>query len=198
MEINARLIEAGGSTDIEEIIEKTLADNDSVGGIVECRVNNVPVGLGEPFFDSVESLLSHAVFSIGGIRGIEFGSGFKAARMRGSEHNDPIIDETGKTKTNNAGGINGGITNGNELVFRIAVKPTSSIGKMQHTLNVKTGKVEDMQIIGRHDACIALRSPVVLEAATAITLADLWLISKTMEEGRKEGRMGWWDDEMMG
>ncbi len=179
--VSARLVEAGGSTDIEASIDKALAEKDSVGGIIECRVNGLPVGLGEPFFDSVESLLSHAVFSIPAIKGIEFGSGFGAARMRGSEHNDPIMDASGKTESNHAGGINGGITNGNELVFRIAVKPTSSIGKTQHTLNVKTGKVEDMTIRGRHDACIALRVPVVLEAVTAITLADLWLIRKATE-----------------
>ena len=176
--IEARLTEAGGTTDIEAAIRQALEEQDSIGGIVECRVKGLPVGLGEPFFDSVESLISHAVFAIPAIKGIEFGSGFKAATMRGSEHNDPIIDEEGHTASNHAGGINGGITNGNDLTFRIAVKPTSSIGKTQHTLNIKTGRVEDMTIEGRHDACIALRVPPVLEAVTAIVLADLWMVGK--------------------
>ncbi|MCD6202376.1 MAG: chorismate synthase [Bacteroidales bacterium] len=176
VEIKALLTEAGGSADIEAAVQKAVDEKDSIGGIVVCRVNGLPVGLGEPFFDSAESLLSHAVFSIPAIKGIEFGAGFAAAKMKGSEHNDLIVDETGKTATNHAGGINGGITNGNELVFRVVVKPTSSIGKIQHTLNVKTGKTEDLLIKGRHDACIALRVPPVLEAVTAITLADLWLV----------------------
>ena len=147
----------------------------SVGGIVECRVNGLPTGLGEPFFDSVESLLSHAVFAIPAIRGIEFGTGFAAARMFGSGHNDAITDQYGTTRTNHAGGIVGGISNGNELVFRIAVKPTSSTPKVQETLNWETGAVEPFSVKGRHDLCIALRVPVVLEAVTAIVLADLLL-----------------------
>ncbi len=176
--VQAKLLEAGGSKDIQKAVQQALEEKDSVGGLIECRVNGLPVGLGEPFFDSVESLLSHAVFAIPAIRGIEFGTGFRAAAMRGSQHNDPITDLSGKTATNHAGGVNGGITNGNELVFRIAVKPTSSIGKKQHTLNMKTGVMEDLLIEGRHDACIALRVPPVLEAVTAIVLADLWLINK--------------------
>ena len=175
VDISAKLIQAGGSTNIDEAIEKALAANDSIGGIVECRATKLPVGWGEPFFDSVESVISHIVFAIPAIKGIEFGSGFAAAQMLGSQHNDPIISPDGKTATNNAGGVNGGITNGNELVFRVAVKPTSSIGKPQQTLNIATGKVENLTIEGRHDTCIALRIPVVLEAATAIALADLSL-----------------------
>ncbi|HHJ10115.1 MAG TPA: chorismate synthase [Bacteroidetes bacterium] len=182
VEIRASLTEAGGSADIKTVVQKAVAEKDSIGGIVECRVNGLPAGLGEPFFDSAESLLSHAVFSIPAVKGIEFGAGFAAAKMKGSEHNDPIVDGTGKTATNHAGGINGGITNSNELVFRIVVKPASSIGKTQHTLNVKTDKTEDLLVEGRHDACIALRVPPILEAVTAITLADLWLISKAYKE----------------
>ena len=178
VEINAILKQAGGNANIEEAIDQALAIHDSIGGIVECVATNLPVGLGEPFFDSVESVISHIVFSIPAIKGIEFGSGFAAAQMFGSQHNDPIINAKGKTATNNAGGINGGITNGNELIFRVAVKPTSSIGKTQQTLNSVSGKVEDLTIEGRHDACIALRVPVVLEAATAIALADLMLQMK--------------------
>ncbi|MBA7653979.1 Chorismate synthase [subsurface metagenome] len=175
IQIKAKLIEAGGTSDIEAAIDKAVDEQDSIGGIVECRINGLPVGLGEPFFDSVESAISHMVFSIPAIKGIEFGSGFNAAKMKGSEHNDNIISMDGKTETNNAGGINGGITNGNELVFRIAVKPASSTSKKQCTMNIKTGKLDNLEVQGRHDACIALRVPVVLEAATAIVLADFMM-----------------------
>jgi chorismate synthase len=170
--VSAKLIEAGGMSDIEAAIRKAEADNDSIGGVVECRVNGLPVGLGEPFFDSIESLIAHAVFSIPATKGIEFGSGFAASRMKGSEHNDRIISEDGHTDTNYAGGINGGISNGNELVFRVAVKPTSSTSRPQQTLNLESGKVEELVIGGRHDRCIALRVPVVVEAVTAMVLAD--------------------------
>jgi chorismate synthase len=169
----ASLKEVGGETDIEKGIDRAIKAGDSVGGIVECVVNNLPIGLGEPFFDSVESALSHAVFSIPAVKGIEFGAGFSAVKMFGSEHNDAIQDITGKTLTNNAGGIVGGITNGNELVFRIAVKPTSSTPKEQETFNKQTAEIEKFSVKGRHDLCIALRVPVVLEAITAIVLADL-------------------------
>jgi chorismate synthase len=173
VKVHARLIEAGGLTDIDKAIDLAVDSDDSIGGIVECTATNMPVGLGEPFFDSVESVLSHMVFSIPAMKGIEFGSGFGAAKMKGSEHNDNIISGDGKTETNHAAGINGGISNGNDLIFRVAVKPTSSISKKQHTLNIKSGKTEDVEIQGRHDTCIALRVPVVLEAACAIVLADL-------------------------
>lgn len=181
--ITAKLIEAGGKTNIDEAIEDAQKHNDSIGGIVECVATGIPVGLGEPFFDSVESVISHLAFSIPAVKGIEFGSGFAASRMRGSEHNDLIIDSSGNTATNHAGGINGGITNGNPLVFRIAVKPTSSIAKPQQTLNFRTGETELLTVQGRHDTCIALRVPVVLEAITAIALSDLLLI-----EGARKNR----------
>jgi chorismate synthase len=151
-----------------------------LGGVVECRVRQLPAGLGEPFFDPLESLISHIVFAIPAIKGIEFGAGFAAARMRGSEMNDNIIDRSGTTATNNAGGINGGISNGNEIVFRIAVKPASSIALKQQTIDLRTGQPAEIQVRGRHDAAIALRVPVVLEAATAIALADALLILKTV------------------
>ena len=170
--VAARLIEAGGSTDIEAAISKAVEEKDSIGGIIECVASPLPIGMGEPFFDSVESILAHAVFSIPAIKGIEFGSGFLAAKMKGSEHNDRIISSDGKTDTNNAGGINGGLTNGNDLIFRVAVKPTSSTSQPQQTMNLESGKVEELLIGGRHDTCIALRVPVVLEAVTAIVLAD--------------------------
>lgn len=178
IDINAKLIAAGGNSNIEEAIDKALQNNDSVGGLVECRAIGIPLGLGEPFFDSVESVISHIAFAVPAIKGIEFGSGFNAATMKGSEHNDSILDDSGRTATNNAGGITGGLTNGNELVFRVAVKPTSSIGIKQKSFSIETGKVEDLEVKGRHDACIALRVPVVIEAITAIALADLMLLRK--------------------
>ncbi|MBN2487346.1 MAG: chorismate synthase [Bacteroidales bacterium] len=181
VEINAKLIEAGGNADIEAAINKAVEEQDSIGGIIECRAKNLPIGLGEPFFDSVESVLAHMMFSIPAVKGIEFGSGFLAAKMKGSQHNDVILSKDGKTKTNHAGGINGGITNGNELVFRIAIKPTSSISKEQQTFNVATGKIETLKVEGRHDLCVALRAPVVVEAATAIVLADLMMLEQKIK-----------------
>lgn len=173
--IAAELTEAGGNTDIAGAVEKAVTASDSIGGIVTCSAKNIPVGWGSPFFNSVESLLSHLIFSIPGIKAIEFGAGFEATRMCGSEHNDAFISIAGTTQTNYAGGINGGITNGNELYFRVAVKPTSSIARQQTTLNFQTGQPEAFSVHGRHDACIALRIPVIVEAATAIVLADLAL-----------------------
>ncbi len=175
--IEAKLLSAGGSIDIEAMIEQAIAENDSIGGIVECNATNIPIGLGEPFFNSVESVISHLAFSIPAVKGIEFGAGFETTTMKGSQHNDPLIDISGKTETNHSGGISGGITNGNDLIFRVAVKPTPSIGKEQLTVNMKTGKRESLKISGRHDACIALRMPVIIEAITAIVLADLISIS---------------------
>lgn len=137
--------------------------------------------MGEHFFDSVESLISHAVFAIPAVKGIEFGAGFAAAAMFGTEHNDAIVDASGKTKTNHAGGVVGGITNGNELYFRIAIKPTSSTPKEQFSLNWETNEMEAFSIKGRHDLCIALRVPVVLEAVTAMVLTDLMLLEQKMK-----------------
>lgn len=176
VKVAATILEIGGETDLDKGLQKAIDQKDSIGGIVECRVNGLPVGLGEPFFDSVESVISHAVFAIPAIRGIEFGTGFAAAKMFGADHNDAIEDKTGKTKTNHAGGVVGGITNGNELVFRIAVKPTSSTPKEQQTLNWETNTVESFSVKGRHDLCIALRVPVVLEAVTAMVLVDLMML----------------------
>lgn len=177
--INARLVEVGGVSGGEEkwreALDQAIRDGDSLGGIVECSIEGVPAGTGEPFFDSVESMISHAVFSIPGVRGIEFGDGFHAAGMKGSEHNDPIVSETGHCLKNGAGGVNGGLANGNPIVFRVAFKPTSSIRKTQITYDFTTGKMEELAIPGRHDVCFALRTPVVVEAMAAIVLADLML-----------------------
>ncbi|MGD0342244.1 MAG: chorismate synthase [Bacteroidales bacterium] len=149
-----------------------------MGGIIECRIINPPKAVGEPFFNSIESVISHLVFSIPGIKGVEFGSGFASAAMKGSEHNDPFIDEHGKTATNNAGGINGGISNGNEILFRVAVKPTSSTGAEQKTFNFESREMDTLRVSGRHDSCIALRMPVIVEAAAAIAFADLMMVDK--------------------
>jgi len=182
--VEARLIEAGGSSDIEGAVDAAIEKQDSIGGIVECVVTGLPIGLGEPFFDSVESLVSHIVFSIPAVRGIEFGAGFAAARMMGSEHNDELLSSDGRTKTNNAGGVNGGITNGNDIRFRVAVKPTSSISAIQHTIDIRSGEPVDLSVGGRHDVCIALRMPVIVEAAAAIVFADLMLMEHRRERIR--------------
>jgi chorismate synthase len=178
IKVVADLLEIGGEADFGKGLQKAIDAKDTIGGIVECSVKGLPLGLGEPFFDSVESVISHAVFAIPAVKAIEFGAGFAAAKMFGSEHNDALEDLTGKTKTNHAGGIVGGISNGNDLIFRIAVKPTSSTPKLQQTLNWNTGVQEDFSVKGRHDLCIALRVPVVLEAVTAIVLADLMLLEQ--------------------
>jgi len=174
-QITAQLLEAGGSADIEKQVEAAAQQKDSIGGLIACHVKGLLVGVGAPFFDGVESVISHAIFAIPGIKAIAFGSGFEAASMKGSEHNDLIINEKGTTKTNHAGGVNGGISNGNEIYFRVAVKPTSSIGLPQQTFNFTTKTMDTLLIEGRHDVCFALRLPPVVEAATAIALADLWL-----------------------
>jgi chorismate synthase len=179
--IIARVISIGGETDIELGLQKAVDANDSVGGIIECKVNGLPVGLGEPYFNSLESLLSQIIFSIPAVRGIEFGTGFAAANMHGSEHNDSIETADGKTKTNHAGGIVGGISNGNELIFRIAVKPASSTPKSQESLNWQTNQIENFSIEGRHDLCVALRAPVIIEAATAIVLADFMMLEQQIK-----------------
>lgn len=174
--IKAKIEEVGGEADSnkwEALLTAAQAEGDSLGGVVGCTIEGAGVGLGEPFFDSVESLISHLLFAIPGVRGVEFGDGFASARMRGSEHNDPIISTDGTTSRNGAGGINGGITNGNPITLRVAFKPTSSIAREQQTLNTATGKVEPLKICGRHDVCIALRGAVVVEAAVAIAIANL-------------------------
>ena len=160
------------------LIKEAKAAGDSLGGVIGCRVAGVPVGLGEPFFDSVESCISHLAFSIPGIKGIEFGAGFASARMCGSEHNDCYMDAQGHTATNHAGGISGGVTNGNELIFRVAVKPTPSISRAQETFDFALNQMAPLSIKGRHDTCFALRLSVVIEAITAIVLADFSLINK--------------------
>ena len=193
--VSARIVELGGKilhfvqNDTAEVqsdngkmpeewqaaIDKAIKEGDSLGAVIECVVPNIDPGYGEPFWDGLEAVLAHAIFSIPGVRGLEFGDGFEAARMKGSEHNDPI-GEDGRPLKNGAGGANGGITNGAPISFRVAFKPTSSIRKAQQTFNFQTGEMDTLEVPGRHDVCFALRAPVVVEAMTAITLADLVLM----------------------
>jgi len=174
--VKASVLEVDGQTDLKTAVKSAVKDKDSAGGLIACRVERAPVGLGEPFFDSVESLISHAVFAIPGVKGIEFGAGFASGRMRGSEFNDPIETPDGKTKTNHAGGMNGGITNGNQVLFRIAVRPPSSIAREQDTVDLGTGQPAKIRATGRHDVCFALRMPVIVEAVSAFVLADFMLV----------------------
>jgi chorismate synthase len=181
--IQAKITHIGGIADTlksdnslpdswQTALSNAIAENDSLGGIIECTCTNVPIAIGDPFFNSLESQISHLIFSIPGVRGIEFGDGFKASSMKGSQHNDCYINSEGKTEKNGSGGINGGLSNGNPIVFRVAIKPTSSIGKSQSSYNFITEQMEEIKISGRHDACIALRCPVIIEAVVAIVLAD--------------------------
>ncbi len=174
-----RLVEAGGLANVGAAVAEAVETGDSVGGLVEIRVDGLGIGLGEPFFDSAEGLIAHAIFAVPGVRGVEFGDGFAAARMRGSEHNDRFVGAYGLTATNHAGGVNGGITNGACMVLRVAVKPTSTIAAPQSTVDVVSGEMAILSAPGRHDACIAIRAAVALEAACAIALADLALIARS-------------------
>lgn len=158
-------------------IIKAHKEKDSVGGVVKCSIHGLPVGVGEPFFGSVESKLSEMMFSIPGVKGVEFGSGFRCASMRGSEHNDPFAVREGRiiTKTNNAGGILGGLTTGMPVEFRVAFKPTSSIARPQMSVDVVEKKPVQLEIKGRHDPCIVPRAVPVVENAAAAVILDLML-----------------------
>jgi chorismate synthase len=160
-----------------EAIVKAHEANDSIGWIVRCTVVGLPVGVGEPFFGSIESAMSAMMYSIPGVKGVEFGSGFRCASMRGSEHNDPYIIRNGKilAKTNNAGGILGGLSNGMPVEFRVAFKPTSSIAKPQASVDVVDKKPVELEIKGRHDPCIVPRAVPVVENSAAAVILDLML-----------------------
>ncbi len=162
---------------MEEAIAIARRDGDSLGGVVEIRAEGIPVGLGEPFFDSIESVVAHAVFSVPAVKGVEFGAGFRAARMRGSEHNDPfvLVDDQVRTLTNHAGGILGGLATGMPIVVRVVVKPTSSIARPQRTVDLARRVPAELVVTGRHDPCIVPRAVVVLESVTAMALCDLAL-----------------------
>ena len=165
-------------------IEKAKADGDSVGGIVEVVASGCPPGLGDPVFDKLEALLAHAILSVGAVRGVEIGAGFEAARMRGSTYNDEPYMDAGRmrTRTNNAGGIAGGISNGMEIVIRAAMRPPASISRPQKTVNAAGAEVT-VEIAGRHDPCIVPRAVPVLEAMTALVLADCLLVQDVYKQG---------------
>lgn len=160
---------------MKDAITKAKSEGDSVGGCLETAVYGMPSGVGEPWFDTVESVLSHALFSIPAVKGVEFGAGFKFADMKGSLANDPFVSENGNvgTATNNCGGILGGITNGMPIIFRCAVKPTPSIYKKQQTVDMRTNENTELQIEGRHDPAIVHRARVVADSVTALVLLDL-------------------------
>lgn len=162
---------------LDNKILNAKANGDSVGGMVEVVAEGVPAGVGQPFFDSVESVIAHLLFSVPGVKGVEFGAGFDLAEMTGSEANDEFYVENGKvmTRTNNSGGINGGITNGMPIVVRAAFRPTPSISIAQNTIDIADMKNISYSINGRHDPCIARRAVVVAESAVAIGLTDLLL-----------------------
>ena len=171
------VLDDNAGAQMREKIEEARMELDSVGGIVECEAIGFPAGLGEPMFDGLENRIAHVVFGIPAVKGVEFGSGFGAARMRGSENNDPFFYEgqTVKTKTNHHGGSLGGISSGMPVVFRAAFKPTPSIGRMQDSINLETGKNISYQIEGRHDPCVVPRAVPCVEAAAAVALLDLLL-----------------------
>ena len=185
IDIKAHISEIYGSSNKREwkaILEQAASDGDSVGGVIRCRAEGVPAGLGEPFFNSLESQIAHLAFSIPAVKAISFGNfedalrsankANRASLLKGSEYNDLIINKNGTTATNHSGGINGGISNGNAIEFSVEIRPTASIAKPQQTINLKSSKIESLKIKGRHDCCIALRCPVIIEAITAIVLAD--------------------------
>ena len=171
-----RAPDAEAATRMEDAVNAAHVDHDSVGGVILCEALGLPAGLGEPVFDKLDALTAHAVLSIGGVKGIEFGAGFAAAGMRGSAHNDPILPG-GKFASNNAGGVLGGISNGDVFTFRCAVKPTASLARPQTTVD-RDGAPAEISTPGRHDPCLVPRMVPVVEAMTAIVLADLLLLAK--------------------
>jgi len=182
--VTTNVLEIAGKrdpADMVEAVKSTAAQGDSVGGIVECRAKGLAPGMGGHMFDGVENRVAAAVFGVPGVRGIEFGDGFEAARKRGSEHNDAYILQDGcvVTETNHCGGVLGGMTTGNDLVFRVALKPTPSISKIQRTVNLETMKETEISISGRHDPCIVWRAAPAIEAAAAIALLDMIFDGRT-------------------
>lgn len=168
---------------MREHIDETRKAQNSLGGIVETIVQGVPGGLGEVFFGRFDARASHLCMAIPAVKGIEFGKGFEAAEMKGSEHNDPFVIENGEivTETNHAGGVLGGITTGSPVVFRVVVKPTSSISRKQKTVNLKSKEPEEIQIKGRHDPCIVTRAVPVMEACAEILMADFLMMQQAEE-----------------
>lgn len=179
-----KIIKLGNLNDLsqkDEYLHEISKSGDSVGGVIQIKVSNMKVGLGEPFFYSTESSIASILYSIGAVKGVSFGIGFDGYKLLGSEFNDLIVDENGKTSTNNNGGINGGITNGNDLIINVFIKPTPSIFKEQETFNFDDNKVETLKITGRHDTAIIERAMIVCENAVAIALCDLFLLNKAWQ-----------------
>ena len=170
-------ISAEAEEKMKDIIENIREQSDSIGGIVECAVIGLPIGIGEPMFDGIENAISKAIFSIPAAKGIEFGEGFRAASMKGSQNNDPYEWKDGKPvmQSNHAGGILGGLADGEAVIFRVAFKPTPSIAISQHTVSMSARRDAILEISGRHDPCVAVRAVPVVEAAAAIAIADLVL-----------------------
>ena len=168
------MLDEGQGQKMQEAILSAAADGDSVGGVLESAVIGMPAGVGEPWFDTLEGMISHMMFSVPAVKGIEFGAGFAVTDMRGSEANDPFRSENGRvyTETNNNGGINGGISNGMPIVFRTAVKPTPTVFKPQNTVDIKTGEQTVIKAEGRHDPAIVHRARAVQDAVAAIVLCD--------------------------
>lgn len=180
---NTELVKLGTLTDMskkEEYLDEVVKNKDSVGGIVRITVKDVPVGLGEPYFYSLESAVSQILYSIGAVKGVSFGVGFDGCDLLGSEYNDMIVDKDGRTLTNNNGGINGGVSNGNDIIINVFVKPTPSIYKPQETFDFTCGEVKPLEIKGRHDSAIVERAMIVLENAVSIALCDLYLLQKAL------------------
>ena len=175
---DTRITEIGGCTDparFDEVLRAAAADRDSVGGIIECRVQGVPLGLGQPFFDSAESLIAHLLFAVPAVKGVDFGAGVAFSLMRGSEANDPFEVKDGRvvTKTNHAGGVNGGVTNGMPVTFEVTIRPTPSIALPQESVDLRTGEETEIEIKGRHDPCIVPRAVPVIEAAAALAACEV-------------------------
>ena len=177
--IEAVVEEVGGTSSWDAILQEAIKDGDSLGGVVSCTVRGVGIGYGSPFFDSLESLLSHALFSIPGVRAVAFGNGFLGCAMRGSEFNDALVACDGSTRTNHSGGVVGGVSNGNPIFFRVGFRPAASIAKQQHAYNVKECSEQVLAISGRHDSCFVLRCPVIVESVAALVLYDLVLCRKS-------------------
>lgn len=178
--VHAEYTEIGGKSEpkeIEQALSRAAEEKDSLGGIVSCRVSGFPAGVGGALYDGLEGAIASSIFAIPAVKGIEFGSGFEGSRMRGSENNDPILLRDGHliTETNNAGGINGGISNGMDIEFRVAFKPTPTIGCEQRTVNIQEMKETVLCAGGRHDVCVVPRAVPVVEAAAALVLLDAWM-----------------------
>ena len=175
------LIQVGALKDMskmDEYLDQITKENDSVGGIIKLSTDPLPIGLGEPNFNKLDGEIAKLLFSVPAVKGVEIGTGFSGIELKGSNFNDAIVDDTGKTKTNHSGGVSGGLSNGNPLDIKVMVKPTSSIKKTQQTYNTDSKNVQDLTIKGRHDVCIARRVGIVLENMLAIVLADLWLLDR--------------------